>query len=198
MKLGTDLKPENQNLRHRNRPALPGFSFSRLERNGIAGGAMKKLVLLLVIAGLVFVAALAVTIGVADSRNRRDPAGRFVTENPPSPTAGVVAAEYQSLGLLRKTRSWTLNHTPEQLRAWLASADFERADQRLAVVRQKLEPDARPPFKDKKYVAAYARPSEAGTFLLVMDGNQRSCYVVVDRSLPGSLGELFGGAGPPK
>ncbi len=159
---------------------------------------MKKLVLLLVGAGLGYVAVMAVTIWVADSRNRRDPAGRFTTEHPPAPTAGVVAAEYQSVGLLRKTRSWTLNHTPEQLRAWLASADFQRADQRLAVVRQKLEPDARPPFKDKKYVAAYARPSEEGTFLLVMDGNQRSCYVVVDRSVPGGIGELFGGAGPSK
>jgi len=159
---------------------------------------MKKLLLLLVGAGLLYVGATAVMIGLADSKNRRDPAARFATENPPAPTAGVIAAEYRSLGLLRKTRTWTLTHTPEQLRAWLASTDFHRADQQLASVRQKLEPDARPPFKDKKYIAAYARPSEEGTFLLVMDGSQRSCYVVLDRPVPGGLTEIFGGAGSPK
>ena len=159
---------------------------------------MKKVVLMLVGIGLFYLVAMAVMIGVADGRNRRDPAARFPTENPPAPTSGVVASEYQSLGLLRKTRAWTLTHTPEQLRAWLASADFQRADQRLAFVRQKLEPDARPPFKDNKYVAAYLRPSEEGTFLLVMNGNQRSCYVVTDRSVPGGLSELFSSGSPPK
>ncbi len=159
---------------------------------------MKKLVLLLAGAGLLYVAVMAVMIGVADSRNRRDPASRFATENPPTPMAGVAAAEYQSLGLLRKTRSWTLTHTPEQLRAWLTATDFQRADQRLATIRQKLEPEARPPFKDKKFIAAYARSSEEGTYLLVMDGNQRSCYVVVDRSMPGGISDIFGGPGAPK
>lgn len=159
---------------------------------------MKKLVLVLVGAGLLYFAVTAVQIGLADSRNRRDPATRFATENPPAPTAGVVASDYQSLGLLRKTRAWTLTHTPEQLQTWLASTDFRRADQRLAAVRQKLEPDAPLPFKDKKYVAAYSRPSEDGTFLLIIDGNQRSCYVVVDRSVPGGLNEIFGGASQPK
>jgi hypothetical protein len=159
---------------------------------------MKKLVLLLFGAGFLYAVVTAAMIGVADSKNRRDPAARFATENPPAPTAGVVAAEYQSLGLMRKTRAWTLTHTPEQLRTWLASTDFQRADQRLAGIRQKLEPDARPPFKDKKYTAAYSRPSEEGTFLLVMDGNQRSCYLVVDRPVPGGLGEIFGGTGSPK
>ena len=159
---------------------------------------MKKLVLLLVGVGLLYGIACAVMIGVADARNRRDPAARFATENPPPPTEGVVASEYQSLGLMRKTRAWTLKHTPDQLRAWLASADFQRADQRLASVRQQLEPEARPPFKDKKYIAAYTRPSEAGTFLLVMDGQQRSCYVVVDRPVPGGFRDLFSGATSPK
>ena len=153
---------------------------------------MKKLVLLLAGAGLLYVLAMAVSIGLADWKNRRDPAARFATENPPALPAGVVVAEYQSMGLTRRTRTWTLTHTPEQLRDWLAATDFQRADQRLAGIRQQLEPAVRPPFKDKKYSAAFRRPTEDGHFLLVMDGNQRSCYVVVDRPMRGGLFGLFG------
>ena len=152
---------------------------------------MKKIVLLLAGAGLLYGLASAASIGLADWRNRRDPAARFVTEKPPPPTAGVVATEYQSLGATCRTRTWTLGHTPEQLRVWVDSADFKRADQRLAGIRQQLEPDVRPPFKDKKYSAAYARPSEEGHFLLIMEGGQRSCYVVVDRPFRGGLFGLF-------
>ena len=159
---------------------------------------MKKLALLLAGAALLYGLALAVTIGLADWKNRREPAARFVTENPPTPTAGVVAAEYQSMGLTRRTRTWTLTHTPEQLRNWLASADFQRADQRLAGIRQQLEPDVRPPFKDKKYSAAYRRPSEDGHFLLVLEGSQRSCYVVLDRPFRGGLLGLSGNPVAPK
>ena len=159
---------------------------------------MKKIVLLLAGAGLLYVVVNAVTIGLADSKNRRDPRARFVTENPPPPTAGVIATEYQSLGATCRTRTWTLSHTPEQLRAWVESPEFKRADQRLAGIRQQLEPAVRPPFKDKKYSAAYARPGEEGHFLLVMEGGQRSCYVVVDRPLPGGLLGLFDPPTAPK
>lgn len=154
--------------------------------------AMKKIVFLLAGAGLLYGLAFAITLVLADSRNRRDPAARFVTENPPPPTPGVAATEYQSLGATCRTRTWSLTHTPEQLRAWVASADFQRADQRLAGVRQRLEPEVRPPFKDKKYSAAYARPSQEGHFLLVMEDGQRSCYVVIDRPFRGGLFGLFG------
>lgn len=159
---------------------------------------MKKIVLLLAGAGLLFGLASAGSIGLADWRNRRDPGARFVTEKPPTPTTGVVATAYQSLGATCRTRSWTLGHTPEQLRAWVDSADFKRADQRLAGIRQQLEPEVRPPFKDKKYSAAYARASDEGQFLLVMEGGQRSCYVVLDRPIRGGLFGLFDAATTPK
>ena len=152
---------------------------------------MKKIVLLLAGAGLLYGLASAVIIGFTDGRNRRDPGARFVTENPPAPTAGVIATEYQSLGVTCRTRTWTLNHTPEQLRVWVESADFKRADQRLAGIRQQLEPEVRPPFKDKKFSAAYARASAEGHFLLVMEGGQRSCYVVIDQPFRGGLLDLF-------
>lgn len=160
--------------------------------------SMKKIVLLLAGVGLLYGLVSAATIGLADWKNSHDPEARFVTENPPTPPAGVAAAEYQSLGATCRTRIWTLNHTPEQLRAWVGSPDFKRADQRLAGIRQQLEPDVRPPFKDKKYSSAYSQPAEEGHFLLVMEGGQRSCYVVIDRPFRGGPFGLFPDATPTK
>jgi hypothetical protein len=155
---------------------------------------MKKIVLLLIGVGLLYGIATAASIGLADWKNRSDPAGRFLTEGPPTPAAGVVATEYQSLGATCRTRSWTLTHTPEQLKTWVGSADFQRADQRLAGIRQQLEPEVRPPFKDKKYSAAYAQKSQEGHYLLVFEGGQRSCFVVIDRPFRGGMFGLFGDA----
>lgn len=148
---------------------------------------MKRVLLLLLFGALAYGVVAGVNIGFQEWRNREDPKKRFWTEGTPKCPGDMQATAYESRGLRRDLRIWSLSHTPEELKAWLASGDFKRADQRLASVRQILEPKVRPPFRDNKYVTAYMRtePENAGHFVLVMPGEKQSEYVVLNRPFRG-------------
>ncbi len=156
---------------------------------------MKRVLLLLLGALILYIGASGGGIALNDYRNRANPRERFVTDNPPPLLPGVVATAYDSVGMTCRTRKWTLAHSPEDLKKWLGSADFKLADQRLAGVRQKLDPSARPPFRDKKYIATYMRTGadRVGHFLLIMDGGRTSDYVVVDQPFRDGLMQLANG-----
>lgn len=148
---------------------------------------MKRVLLLLLIGALVYGAVLGANIATQEWKNRGDPRARFWSEGTPKCPGDMKATAYVSRGLTRGLRVWTLTHTPEELKTWLASADFKRADQRLAGVRQILEPTVRPPFRDNKYATAYMRtePENAGHFVLVMPGEKQSEYVVLNKPFKG-------------
>lgn len=148
---------------------------------------MKRVLLLLLFGALAYGLVAGVNIGLQEWRNREDPKARFWTEGTPKCPGDMKATGYESRGLRRDLRIWSLTHTPEELKTWLASGDFKRADQRLASVRQLLEPKVRPPFRDNKYVSAYMRtePENAGHFVLVMPGEKQSDYVILNRPFRG-------------
>ncbi len=158
---------------------------------------MKRALLVLVLVSAIgFVGMKIAAIVLNEVKNRSNPAQRFVSEGVPPAAGAMSATAYVSMGMMCKNRKWTLTHTPEELKQWIASGDFKRADQRLSAVRQILEPKAPQPFRDKKYCAAYLRtqPGHEGQFLLVQDGEKQSDYVIVDRPFPQNLLQLLAGS----
>lgn len=141
----------------------------------------------MLIGALIYGGVLGANIAMQEWKNRGDPRARFWSEGAPKCPGDMAATAYSSRGLTRGVRVWTLSHTPEELKTFLASADFKRADQRLASVRQELEPTVRPPFRDNKYIGAYMRtePENAGHFVLIMPGEKQSDYVVLHKPFRG-------------